>query len=273
MPTIIVTTDFSAAATNAAHYAADIAATLQADIVLVSVVTFNWVTTEVPVPALYDAELEAVRTQIEELKTHLLARTGHQLNITTSVTIGEVVDEIKNLAEVHKPFAIVMGITGADGSERTLFGSNAFSAMHNILFPVIIVPATATYQPIKHIGLATDLMDITQTVDTTEIKDLVTRFGATLQILHVTYPDGITSGLALPGAKNLQEALRPIHPEFYYQRAINITEGVLEFINTQNIQLLLTVPKHRGFFQSIFHRSASGNIAAHINIPMMTVHK
>lgn len=273
MPTIIVPTDFSAPATNAAHYAAHLAETLQADLLLMTVVTYNWVSTEIPTPGLYDIEIQTTRTQLEELKADLQTLTGHQISITTSVTIGAVVDEIKNLAEVHKPYAIVMGITGAGNAERALFGSNTYTALHQLLFPVVVVPAAATYQPIKHIGLATDLMDVTQTIDTAQIKDLVTRFGATLQVLHVTRPDGITSGLALPGAKNLQEALRPIHPEFYYQHADNITDGVTQFINTQHIQLLLTVPKHRGFFQSIFHRSAANNIATHINIPMMTVHK
>lgn len=273
MPTIIVATDCSAAATNAAHYAAHLAETIQADLLLMAVVTYNWVSSEIPTPGLYDIEIQNTRTQLEELKSTLHTLTGQALTITTSVTIGAVVDEIKNLAEVHKPFAIVMGITGAGRAERTLFGSNTYNALHHLFFPVIVVPPTATYQPIRHIGLATDLMDVAQTIDTAEIKDLVTRFGTTLQVLHVTHPDGITSGLALPGAKNLQEALRPVHPEFHYQRAGNITDGVLQFIHDQNIQLLLTIPKHRGLFQSIFHQSASGNIAAHITIPMMTVHK
>jgi nucleotide-binding universal stress UspA family protein len=273
MPTIIVPTDFSAAATNAANYAADLAATLQADLLLLTVVPITWVNTEIPTPDIYQVQQEAANTNITELKNKLLYRTHNRLNITTAVTTGDVVDEIKNLAEPLKPLAIVMGITGAGTASRTLFGSNTFGALHNLLFPIIVVPPTATYHHIKNIGLATDLTDVTNTIDTQQIKHLVSAFSATLHLLHVTGPDGVTSGLALPEAKNLQEALRPLHPQFHYQRADNLTRGVLEFIKDQHIHLLLTVPKHRGFFQSLFHHSAANNIAAHINIPMMTVHK
>src|SRR6186997_2707506 len=102
MKTIIVATDFSPAALNAANYAADMALAIKADILLLHVYQIPEIYLEVPVAfseeeMIYDAEKELM-----DLKKVLAARTAGKLHIGTKVLPGVFFPELKTVCEQMK---------------------------------------------------------------------------------------------------------------------------------------------------------------------------
>src|SRR6218665_670176 len=87
MKTIIVPTDFSATASDAAHYAAGLALHLQATLKLVHVLPMPVVISDIPIP--YDNEgisISEAKRSMEELKLQLQQKTNDKIAITTIVS-------------------------------------------------------------------------------------------------------------------------------------------------------------------------------------------
>ncbi|WP_320077379.1 universal stress protein, partial [Klebsiella aerogenes] len=80
---------------------------------------------------------------------------------------------------------IVMGITGAGAVEETLIGSNAVSVARHSTTPVIIVPANASFVPIKEILFACDYKKVVESTPVAAIKSLLRATHAELFVLNV----------------------------------------------------------------------------------------
>lgn len=273
MKTIIVATDFSDVALNAAHYAIDMAAANNADVLLVNAVSYPLVTPELTTAAgTFEIILDAAKNDIGQLAFSLAAYAAGRTNITTEVSMGDTVDELKNLAAAKKPLAVVMGVHGAGAAERIFFGSTALSAMHRLLCPLYLIPARAQYKIPLRIGLACNLSEDINYINTTALADLVKSNNSQLHILHVSRKEQMEAGKVLPQSKNLLNALIGIHPEFHYATSDDIPASIADFIKSVNLDLLVMVPAPQSFWGSIFHKSVSNNVARHITIPLFSLH-
>src|SRR5690349_10045678 len=130
MKTIVIPTDFSAAANNAVHYGADMALAVNASVLLLHVYNIPIALGDVPVALLSVDELKAAaESNINNLKKELEQKMPGKLKIYAETRLGTVVDELEDLTQKIHPFAVVMGTTGLSAVERTLFGSNTLTAI------------------------------------------------------------------------------------------------------------------------------------------------
>ena len=99
-----------------------------------------------------------------------------------------------------------MGAFGKTAVERVLFGSNTLAAMRHLSWPLIIVPPGSRFKQIKRIGLACDLIDVTNSVHADKIVNLVKEFNAQLHVLHVTpAKHGLETEQTMDGSEWLSE--------------------------------------------------------------------
>ena len=137
MKTIIVPTDFSPIATNAMHYAIDMAKSINASILLLHVYQVPVSFTDTPIVLVSIEDLrKGAEEQIAHLKTEVEHLTSGSLKVYTETRLGNVADELENLCNKINPFAVVMGTKGASGVERILFGSNTLTAIRHLTWPV-----------------------------------------------------------------------------------------------------------------------------------------
>jgi len=272
MKTIIVATDFSPISINAAYYAVELAAAVQAEVLLMNAVAVPLVAVEAPVPAeTFETMLEDADGDLKQLQEKLLIFSNNTVNIYYHSVLGMLVNDLNELSQELNVFAIVMGSQGAGVTDRVLFGSNTLNVMRSLPYPVIIVPKHARFKGINKIGLACDLKDVNDTLPVEHITDMLTIFNSSLHIFYVSDTEEDNASI-LPESISLQNNLMKFHPKIHFLTNENIKNGIFEAAETENIDLLMIVPKEHGLIYSVFHKSISKDIITHPRMPIMTIH-
>lgn len=274
MKTLLVPTDFSPAAVNATNYAADMALALGADLYLLHVYQVPIAVTDVPLVLVSVDELkQEAHHKLARLKSDVEHITSHKLNIRTEARLGDVVDELQNTCEEISPFAVIMGTTGHSAIERTLFGSTTLSTVRNLTWPVICIPKGKEYGGgIKKIGLACDLQQVEETTPFPAITDFVKEFNAELHVLNVEPPIQPPAELAEQTAI-LGTAINELHPQFHFIAHKDIEDGINEFAEQNNIDLLIAIPKKHKLLEGLFKPSSTRQLVMESHVPVMCIHE
>ncbi len=275
MKTIIVPTDFSPTATNAMHYAIHMAAQVKANVVLAHMYQVPVSYTDAPIVLVSVEELrKAATARMQQLKEEVQHLVGPEIKIYIEVILGSVVDELENLCDKIKPFAVVMGTKGASGLERVLFGSNALMAIRRLTWPVICVPPGKTYgKGIKKIGFACDFEKVVDSTPAPAIKSFVKSFGAHLDVLNIN-PDGKTREDEMPEQSLLlQTMLSDLKPAFHFIQHRDIEDGINEFAINNELDLVITIPKKHNLIEKIFKETSSKQLIYHGNVPILCMHE
>jgi nucleotide-binding universal stress UspA family protein len=275
MKTIVAPTDFSTVSLNAVNYAADLASALSNSLSLVYVFQLPIINSDVPIAAEnFVISLNAAEEKMRQLKEDITKRTNGKIEIYTEVLTGPVIEETGNYCTSVNPYAVVMATQGAGAMERFLFGSNTISAMKNLSWPLIVVPPGAKFTGIKKIGLACDMKKVALTAPVEEVKILIKEFKAGLHVLHVSPDAGETHTPETDKEYSLlQELLAELNPVYDSLVNADINEGLVEFAETNNIDLLIVVPKKHNLIDTLFHKSHTKHLLLHTHVPLMSVHE
>ena len=275
MKTIIVPTDFSAQAENAAYYAAEMAVEIDASLSLLYVYQPPMSFSEVPVPAEdINIMLSDAGEKINKLKEELLRKTAGKIKIYAEVKTGTIVTEIEALCRAVKPYAVVMGTQGTGAAERFFFGSNTLTAMKRLEWPLIVVPPGAKFTAITKVGLACDFRKVVETTPVEEIKSLIRDFHAELHVLHVSREVGDAfSPKVVEESGLLQEMLEEIHPKYHFIGNEDVDEALNDFALRNKLDLLIVIPKSHNILDRLLHKSHTKQLALHSQVPIMAVHE
>lgn len=275
MKTLIVPTDFSPISTNAINYAADMALAINASITLLNVYQVPVSMTEVPVVMVSVEELKkASEEKLEEIKKGLEHISSGELKVYTESRLGNTVDELEDLCKHLQPLAVVMGTKGSTGMERVLFGSTTLTTIKHLTWPVIVVPPGKEYgEGIKKVGFACDFQKVVETTPVEYIKKVVKEFRAELHVLNVDFegrnfkPDTPEQSLLL------HTLLEDLNPKYDFINHMDIEDGINEFAESNNLDLIITIPKKHKLLDSIFKPSSTKQLVIQSHVPVMCVHE
>jgi nucleotide-binding universal stress UspA family protein len=275
MKTIIVSTDFSPAALNATNYAADMALAIDSSLLLLHVYQVPVSFTDVPVVLISVDELrKSAEEQLEELKKNIGHITSGKIRVYTEVRMGDVVDELSLLSDHVHPFAIIMGTKGHSAMERALFGSNTLTAIKKLHWPVICVPPGKEFgKGIKKIGLACDFREVVQTTPAHAIKELVKEFNGELHVLNVDYDNRQFDPETPEQSVLLHSMLEDLKPQYHFIKCRDIEEGINEFADQNNLDLVIAIPKKHKLMEGLFKKSSTRQLVFESHVPVMCVHE
>ena len=271
MKTIIVATDFSPAALDAAAYAADMAVAVTADMLLLHVFAYPVSYTEIPLMVDTDSLKTDAEARLQRLKTKLIAETGNTLKIHIEVRMGQFFSELQFVCETIKPYTVVIGSQGTSAGERFLFGSHAAYAMKHLVWPLITVPLGAKFSSIKKIGLACDFNKVTRTIPIDEIKTLVKSFNAQLHVINTAKKETYDPGIFFESAM-LEKLFKDLQPTYHFIENEDTDEGIMAFTEKNNIDLLVVIPKRHSLIDSLIHESHTKQLVLHSHVPVMALH-
>ena len=272
MKTIIIATDYSPAALNAVKYGADMALAIDARVMLFHAYHIPVSYGEVPIIMDMEGSRKIAEKELDKISLTLSSAAGGKLKINTEVRIGEFFRELKTLCEEVKPYAVVLGSQGTSSAERFLFGSHATFAMKHLMWPLITVPPNASFKAVKKVGLACDFNEVVASTPVEEIKLLVSDFHAELHILHTGKNDEFDPELVFESGL-LQEMLGPLKPKYHFITHDNIDEGIMDFADKNNLDLLLVLPKRHNLPEKIIHKSHTKQLVLHSHVPVMALHQ
>ena len=164
-----------------------------------------------------------------------------------------------------------MGSQGTTAAERLLFGSHTVYAMKHLVWPLITVPPQAKFSAVKKIGLACDFNKVVETTPVDEIKTLVNDFHAELHVLNTGKKEVFNPELVFESGL-LQEMLAALKPEYHFITNENTDEGIMDFAEKNNIDLLVVLPKRHGLLEKLFLKSHSKQLVLHSHVPVMALH-
>ena len=271
MKTILVTTDFSEASINAALYATQLARDLGADIKLLHVnspvESFN----QAPVVQKSQRAVNSAESQLETVKSNMEIHSNREIEIQEELRIGEFFTEMFNYCEQIRPYIVIMGSQGSTATERFLLGSNSVHAMRNLPWPLLTIPSGCNYTPIKKIALASDFTD-TISIPMDRIKTFRTDFNATLDVIHIGKNKEVKPDVILKSGV-MQEQLEASNAEYHFISQDDTQEGILNFTETNLVDILIVIPKQYGFLEQLFHKSMSKQLILNSKIPVMALHE
>jgi nucleotide-binding universal stress UspA family protein len=272
MKTILVTTDFSTAANNAVNYAADMALSINARLLLINVVQTPIGYSDMPIVISLEDMMRSSEKDMQNLKEEVMVRTGNKIVIEAEVGMGGFFEELKTVCERIKPYAVVMGSQGKTAAEHLMFGAHAVHTVKHLTWPVITVPPGAVFTTVKKIGLASDLTQVMETTPIEEIKMLVNDFNAELHILNTGKTEVFDADIVFESGL-MQEMTMALKPTFHFISNKNTDEGIMDFAEKNQIDLLIVLPRRHNLLGSIFHKSHTKQLILHSHVPVMALHQ
>lgn len=264
MNTLVALTDFTPAADNAALYAARLAHSLGAGLVLLHVYQLPISMNDMPILAVSAEELKTnsdnglLRTREE------LLREVPDLEVRIESRLGDVNDEVNQFCKEVPVMALVMGTHHYTGLERILFGNTAISIIRHSHYPVITVPESYKGTGVHRVVFATDLdpLDISAIE---KIRSIVKQLKAELHIVHV-----ITEEEDVP-ADHFLEPFMDLHPHFRTVHNNDVTEGLQEYMNRTHCDLLIALPHKHNLLDSFLFKLHTNEFVEHVDRPLLFI--
>lgn len=270
MKTIIAASDFSPASRNAINYAAEMALSFKARLVVLHVYSIP-VMAEAPLIAFTLDELEKnCLRKLKRIASSLQKKYGSRLNIDCKCVCGFAVDEIKASAKTIKADLIVMGMQGAGYLQEKFNGSVTTALMAGSACPVMSIDRSMRFNKLKKIVLASDLKEIKHKDFSELVKELSLKFKATVHILNVFKP-----GNAMPSLGEAKEVmkldllLKDVKHNFNYVENESVVEGINQFVKKSKAGLVIMIGRKHSLFNRLFNEPQTKHMAFHANTPLL----
>ncbi|MBL0356511.1 MAG: universal stress protein [Chitinophagaceae bacterium] len=96
-----------------------------------------------------------------------------------------LMDGLEEICDVIKPDMVVIGLSGKNALAKLVVGSNTIKIIHDLKYPVLVVPPKASFTPVLKVGFACDYKKIEETTPVSLLKKVVNDFNADLYVLNV----------------------------------------------------------------------------------------
>lgn len=281
MKTILVPVDFSSVSDNAADYAVELANKMKAKILLFHVYSFPVVpmnvyefATDIPyIIPVEEVEKDCIKA-LEKLKAALLQKNGNDLEIFYEYRSGVVTDEISRYADEHSVDLIVMGIDEAGFLNEKIIGSITTSLISESQKPVLVVHENVQFKPVQRIAIACDFDAIKNNIFFQTLNYLADLFDPHIYLLNVIKDNNqALSDQQIKQRLDLDRNLLNLKYSFAYINNPDVSEGINTFVQNNNIDLLMMVPRSHSFFYGWFHESTTKKMAFHTKVPLLAIHE
>ena len=268
MKKFLVPIDFSDTSLNAARYAVALTKDIpDARIILYHVysrISFATLTSkeEGSRQLVSEAELNEIKTKISE---------GND-NITCVAEEGSFVENIGDYVMGNYMELVVMGITGSSRITQVFMGTNTLNVIRNITCPVMIIPPDAKFTGLKKVVFTSDFKDVARTTPFFALKKILDTFKPQLDILNVDSEHYVelTNQFKIE-REAMEDKLGSYQPEFSFLRAYDFLDGINSFVETKNIDAIISVPHKHSFLSQLFKTSHTKKLAYHSHVPIIAV--
>lgn len=272
MRKIVVPVSFGENALNAARYAADLAMAIEGELHLVYVIPSPATLSPQPMPDFVFREMrDSGYVMLKDLTTELSDRTKGAVPVHTDLQTGDIHLRLVDACRRSAPFLVVMG-AGEHPGEDTFGSGHTARMMQRLPYPLLVVPANATFHGIHNIVVACDREDIFsgEPPMLSLLNELNTLLGAEIEVIHV-----VTNGESIENAlheyKVWKKKMAALGPLLHVMRRPTVAQGIGDFLKEHPADWLLVLPKKHSVLE--FHKSAAKDILPHCPVPLMSLHE
>lgn len=263
---ILFPTDFSPAAKNAFTYAIELAKELGMTIDLMSIYHLPVADASSVPPDQIDRMLRDKKQQVANNMGEFIKGPYQEYISKTRIDYGVFVSaEITEAAQDNDYGLIVMGMQGEHNRMEKMMGSTTSHVMMHAPCPVLAIPENAVFSGIKNIAYATDFYP-NDDMAINQLSDLAEALHASVHFVHVTKQEvEAPSDLQLANAKGTFDGFSIVTND-------SVQEGLDEFIQEKDIDVLALFIPRRRLWERLFHTSFSKRMTMNTKIPLLTFH-
>ena len=260
MKQILVATDFSTSAANAMEYAMALAKVLNMDVCVIHAIH--------PTEGINNSTYNAIfiddyynnkRDALKQWAGNYTSRDEYKdIEVTTICGVGFLKNVITRYIDENHVEMLVMGITGSTGITG-IVGSNASMMVSLVKTPTLIIPLESKFSTTPIITLATDYETNLSANDVTALNEMVHAFGSEkMQVLYVAEESDtkhVETGEAI-----LRDLIKSTTLEFNYINEKRPINGILDFIESHETDILCLVKHHHNIVYRLFNRSTVNQV-------------
>lgn len=275
MKKILLPTDFSENAYNAAKYAVQLFEKEDCTFYLLNTYT----------PVLYDNEylvysaaqptlteiyrnksMQGLERVLRRIKRNFKNERHHFEKLSSFNLLN---DEIKELVTEREIDLIVMGTKGATGAEEILFGTHTVHAIKKTRCPLLAIPAHHEYKVPKDILFPTDYeVEIPKLLDI--LKEVAELHSSTVHILHVYF--GVNLSPTQTSRKRaLARAFKNIGHHFYSITEKSVTRAIYDFQEENDVDMLVMINNKHSFFENLLFTPVVNEIGFNVKVPFLVI--
>ncbi|MGB8705163.1 MAG: universal stress protein [Gillisia sp.] len=273
---IVIPTDFSENALNAAKYALELFKYFKCEVFIVHAFADE----------IYEEKAIREKTAFEEVKSKTRKASDKALesfrtdvinifhnpkhSIQTVSVFGSLVDVVNDLVEKENMDLVAMGTKGKTNNKKITFGSNTLQVIKYVKSPVLAVPAS--YRDIlpKNLLFASDYMLPYKQRELKLIGDMAERITASIKCLHFAKYDKL-SKRQQDNKKLLELAFAKIKASFLQVIGKDITTSINQFLEENPTDMLIMVNSRHSYLENILYTSAIEKIGLNIRIPFLVL--
>ncbi len=271
MKTFIVPTDFSKNARHASAYAVQLAAQLNARVILVHVFEAPVAVSEYEIATVhFHAMRTRIENQLEERKQELIEEFGDKVPIVCKMYNHGLIDNIKELVEETNARLVIIGLTGA-GMVNLFLGSNTLNIVNNMGKVTLTVPPFTRFRPIRKILFACDMTDVAHTVPAVPLRIILDILQAQLLVLYIEQSGRRSTSEIESEKSTLKQMLKGVDYTYHSISTKNIITGIKDTAKSQQVDLIAIIPKKHDFLEGLLKISHTKAMLFKSNIPILTI--
>src|SRR5665213_386327 len=268
MKKFIVPVDFSDASVNAAKYAVALTNDIEdAEITLYHV--FSHITFTTLTKKDEGSRQRVSENALEEVKSKIGAGKH---NIIVIAEEGSFIESLADYVMGNDVDMIIMGITGSSRISQVFMGTNTLNVIRNVNTRAMIIPPDAYSRGLNKVVFTSDFKDVARTTPFASLKKILDMFKPNLDILNVDSEHYVE---LTPEYKierdEMEEKLGLYNPTFSFLRSYDFLDGISSFLESKNIDAIITVPRKHSFLSQLFKTSHTKKLAYHAKVPIIAI--
>ncbi len=181
-----------------------------------------------------------------------------------------LVDEADKIVDEENIDIIVMGTRGNTNNKKLTFGSHTLQVLRYVQSPVLAIPEHyAGIQP-RHILFPTNYLIPYKRRELKLLCELAAPYRATVDMLYVSNSDKL-SMRQQNNQSFVKDELCKNDINFKTVKDSSITDAICNYIDKNNVDMLVMVNTRHSFFENIFFKSKLDEITLRIDIPFLAL--
>jgi len=274
MKNILLPTDFSVNAHNAALYCLQLYRNTPSNFILLNSFDVNEYyhgNTFIARPDLHTIQEREKNSErkLKELKQEFeKISEGHTFElISRNISLERAVNyEIYS----RKIDVVIIGTQGETAARNVAFGSNTINLMENVInCPVLAVPSHVTYKGINEVVLPTGFKIGYDPVDLEYLISIVTSHHASVRVLHIE-----ETGLDTVQEDNrsvLSKLLEDVAHSYHYLSFVSVPLGIYCFTESRGSDMIAFLNKKHSFFENLFFEPLYKKIGNFSQVPVLVM--
>lgn len=284
MKTILMLTDFSIRADNAADFALKIAQKTKSNLLLCNMFLLPFsdpLTAQMAWPV---ENYDSIEKESKEDLSALGARLANKLDyeyktgdfrpeIEQFSTVGSLAEIFQGIIEKYDLLLAVISQHDPANSGSFSFEDHAKMIIEKANFPVLVVPESARFNGFKKIAFASDL-SLSDVDVLHRIVQFAGYFDALVNVTHVNDENALDEHEVQNGRQFFSMVAGEInYPGLSFKalKSGSVTKGLDWLAENGDIDLLVLVHRKRNFFFRLLEGSVTHKMANHVKVPLFAL--